>query len=133
MSVHTFWIVAVGLSAALVGGAPAAFAHEMTERYIPVGQSPGLSGRYTVIGTLQSINTRDQTVAIAGPAGASSAKITQRTKIWVDRSKLGLTHLRGTLADLRPGLTVEVKHEGHARGVSSGPAEWIKVQLPESR
>jgi hypothetical protein len=130
MSVRTFLVALVGLSGLLAAGAPAA--HEMTERYIPVGRSPGLSGRYSVIGTVQAVNPRDQTVVIAGPTGTWTAKITERTKIWVDRSRLRLTNLKGTFADLRPGLAVEVKHVGHARGISSGPAEWIKVQLPPS-
>jgi hypothetical protein len=129
MTVRKFFVGVVGMSALLGGGPPAASAQEMTERYIPVGQSPGLSGKYTVIGKIQTINVRDQTVAIVGTTGSWSAKITERTKIWLDRSKLRLTNRKGTFSDLRQGVTVEVKHEDHRRGVSSGPAEWIKVQI----
>jgi hypothetical protein len=132
MTVRTFVIGMAGLSALLSLGAPAVVAHEMTERFIPIGQSPGLSGRYTVIGKIQTINPGDRTVVIVGAPGTVSAKITEKTKIWVDRSMLRLTNLKGTLADLRPGATVEVKHEDHVRGVSSGPAEWIKVRVPAS-
>ena len=124
-------VVVVGMGALLWCGRPA-FAHEMTERYIPIGQSPGLSGKYSVIGKVQATNVRDQTVAIVGSTGTWSAKITERTKIWLDRSTLRLTNLKGTFADLRPGVTVEVKHEGHQRGIFSGPAEWIKVQASAS-
>ena len=122
----------IAISALLWVGSPAPAAHEMTERYIPVGQSPGLSGKYTVTGKVQTIDARSQTVAIAGTTATWSAKITERTKIWLDRSKLRLTNLKGAFSDLRPGLTVEVKPEGHRRGISSGPAEWIKVQIPAS-
>jgi hypothetical protein len=128
MTIRKFVVVVVGMGV-LLGGGPPASAHEMTERYIPVGQSPGLSGKYTVIGKVQTINVRDQTVAIVGATGTWSAKVTARTKIWLDRSKVRLTNLKGTFSDLRPGATVEVKHEGHQRGISSGPAEWIKVQV----
>ena len=131
MTVRTFWVGVVGVSV-LLWAAPPTFAQEMTERYIPVGESPGLSGKHTIIGKVQAINPRDQTVAIVGPTGTSIAKVTERTKIWVDRSKLRLTNLKGTWADLRPGLTVEVKHADQARSVSNGPAEWIKVQIPAS-
>lgn len=127
-----FFVGVIGMSALLWLGSPAPAAHEMTERYIPVGQSPGLSGKYTVIGKVQTIDARNQTVAIAGATRTSSAKITERTKIWLDRSKLRLTNVKGTFSDLRPGLTVEVKHEGHRRGTSSGPAEWVKVEIPAS-
>ncbi len=132
MTVGKFVVGVVGMSALLWGGPLAASAHEMTERYIPVGQSPGLSGKYTVIGKIQTINVRDQTVAIVGTTGSWSAKVTEKTKIWLDRSKLRLTNLKGTFSDLRPGATVEVKPEGHLRGVFSGPAEWIKVQISAS-
>jgi hypothetical protein len=104
----------------------------MTERFIPIGESPGLSGKYTVIGKLQSVNAREQTCSVVAASGALNVKVTSRTKIWLDRSRLRQTNLKGTFADLRPGATVEVKPEGHQRGVSSGPAEWIKVQVPAS-
>lgn len=130
MTLWRFFVGVVGMSA-LLGGPGAASAHEMTEKYIPIGQSPGLSGKYSVIGKVQATNVRDQTVAIVGSRGTWSAKITERTKIWLDRSKLRLTNLKGTFADLRQGVTVEVKHEGQ-RGIFSGPAEWIKVEISAS-
>lgn len=134
MTVRKLVVAVVGMSALLWGGASTPSAQQMTEQYIPIGQSPGLSGKYTVIGKLQSVNAREQTCAVAGATGALNVKITERTKIWLDRSKLQQANLRGTFADLRPGATVEVKAEGHQRGASSGPgpAEWIKVQVPAS-
>ncbi len=131
MTVRTFVLAVVGMSPLFLG-APAPSAQEMTERFIPVGQSPGLSGKATVIGKIQAINARDQTVTIAGPAGTWSAKVTERTKIWLDRSMSRKTNLTGTFSDLRQGLTVEVKPDGSQRGAQSGPAEWIKVQIPPS-
>jgi hypothetical protein len=132
MTIRKFVVVIVGMGV-LLGGGPPASAHEMTERYIPIGQSPGLSGKYCVIGKVQATNPRDRTVAIVGSTGTWNAKVTERTKIWLDRSKLRLTNLKGTFADLRPGATVEVKPEDHQRGVSSGPAEWIKVEVSAPR
>ena len=132
MTVRTFVLAVVGMSPLFLGAPPAPSAQEMTERFIPVGQSPGLSGKATVIGKIQAINARDQTVTIAGPAGTWSAKVTERTKIWLDRSMSRKTNLTGTFSDLRQGLTVEVKPEGSQRGAQSGPAEWIKVQIPPS-
>jgi hypothetical protein len=128
MTIRRFVVALVGMSAFLVGGTPAPSAQEMTEQFIPVGQSPGLSGKYTVIGKLQSVNTREQICSVASAAGTVNAKITERTRIWLDRSLLRQPNVKGTIADLKPGLTVEVKPEGHQSGVSNGPAEWIKVQ-----
>ena len=129
MNVRTFLVGVVGMSALVAAGASA---QEMTERFIPIGQSPGLSGKHTVIGKIQDVNARDQTVAIVAPAGAWNAKVTDRTKIWLDRSSLRQPNLKGTFADLRPGATVEVKPEGRQAGASGGPAEWIKVQVSAS-
>jgi hypothetical protein len=132
MTFRKFVVVGVGMGV-LLGGGPPVSAHEMTERYIPIGQSPGMSGKYSGIGKVQATNPRDRTVVIVGSTGTWSAKVTERTRIWLDRSKLRLTNLKGTFADLRPGATVEVKHEDHQRGVSSGPAEWIKVEVSAPR
>jgi hypothetical protein len=132
MNVKVFVLAVVGISALLWGGPWAVSAQKMTEQFIPVGQSPGLSGKYTVIGTVQAVNVRNQTVTIAGPAGAWSAKVTERTRIWLDRSKIRLANVKGTFADLRTGVTVEVKQEDHTRASADGPAEWIKIQIDTS-
>jgi len=132
MNVKMFVLGVIGISALLGGGPWAASAQKTTEQFIPVGQSPGLSGKYTVIGTVQAVNTRDQTVTIAGPAGTLSAKVTERTRIWLDRSKIRQTSVKGTFADLRTGVTVEVKHEDPTRVSAGGPAEWINIQIATS-
>lgn len=130
MTVRKLVVGMIGVSAFLLSGGPSATsAQEATERYIPIGQSPGVSGKQTVIGKLAEVNTRDQTVTIVGPSGTSRVKVTPRTKIWLDRSQLGQTNLKGTIADLRQGATVEMKPEGQQRGASDGSCEWIKVQV----
>jgi hypothetical protein len=129
MTTWRFVVALVGMSAVLGSGPAAPAAQEMTEQYVPIGQSPGLSGKYTVIGKLQSVNAQEQTCAIADTTGELNVKVTERTKIWLDRSKLQQPNLPGTFADLRPGATVEVKPEDPRRAVSSGPAEWIKVEV----
>jgi len=129
MTAWRFVVALVGMSAVLGSSPSAPAAQEMTEQYVPIGQSPGLSGKYTVIGKLQSVNAQEQTCAIADPTGQLNVKVTERTKIWLDRSKLQQPNVEGTFADLRPGAMVEVKPAEHPRGVGSGPAEWIKVEV----
>ena len=114
----------------LWGGTPYAHGQKTTEIYIPLGQSPGLSGKVTVIGTIEVINAQDQTIKIAGPSGPVSAQVTGRTKIWLDKSYLGLTNAEGGFADLQKGRMVEVKYEGRERR-DKGPVEWIKVKVAE--
>ena len=110
------------------GTTSSAYGQKATEMYIPVGQSPGASGKHTVIGKIEGLDPQHRTVTIAGPSGKHTATITKRTKIWLDRSTLKLTNQKGTFSDLQVGRTVEVKYED-PKQMGKGAAEWIKVQL----
>ncbi len=65
------------------------------------------------------------------PGEEWSVQITDRTEIWLDRSKLRLANRAGSLNDLKEGLMVEVKYQDDAQR-GKGPAVWIKVQLTKS-
>ncbi len=119
---------AMWVSLLLWHGAPYAHGQKAVEMFIPLGQSPGLSGKVTVIGEIDAVNAQQRTITIAGPAEAWVAEVTDRTKIWLDRSQLRLTNRAGAFDDLATGLRVEVKYQSDGpRG--TGPAEWIKVQV----
>jgi hypothetical protein len=120
-------VVVIGIL--LLAGMPTAYGQKATEMFIPVGQSPGLSNKISIIGTIETIDARAQTVVVVGPSGSWSATVTDRTKIWLDKSKLRLSNQKGTFTDLRKGLLAEVKYE--EAGVNRGPADWIKVQITE--
>ena len=111
----------------VLGGAADAHGQEATEMFVPIGQSPGLSGKVTVIGTIDAVDAGNRTITIAGGSATSRAEVTDRTDVWLDRSKLRLPNQKGTFADLKRGLVVEVKYEDDARR-GMGPARWIKVQ-----
>jgi len=119
----------VGIGVLLLGGTPSAHGQKATEMFIPIGQSPGLSNKISIVGTIETIDARGQTIVVAGPSGSWDATITDRTKIWLDKSKLALPNQKGTFTDLRKGLLAEVKYE--EAGVSRGPADWIKVRITE--
>lgn len=105
--------------------APHALGQRSAERFIPIGKSPGLSGKLTYMGKIATVDAKGRTIG-----GKSwSAAVTERTRIWLDRSKLGRSNTTGTFADLKASSVVEVKYAGTARGRSSGPAEWIKVEV----
>ena len=124
--------IITGMAVVLWGGAPSAHGQKATEIFIPVGQSPGVSGTVAISGTIDRIDQQGRTVAVVGPSGSWSATITDRTKIWLDRSKLRLTNQTGTFADLKKGLLVEVKYQDpEAKSKGKGPAEWVKVQITE--
>lgn len=52
-------------------------------------------------------------------------QVTDKTRIWIDRSKLKLTSVTGSFGDLQKGRRVEVKYEDPA---SREVADWVKVE-----
>jgi len=122
MSKH---LTIIGIICFLMIGASSIYAEKATELYIPVGQSPGLSGKYTVMGKIDQVNSQNQTLKMSGPSGSYTVKLTENTAIYLDWSNVKRTNTYGTLADCKAGDTVEVKFEDNSR---NKPIEWIKVQ-----
>jgi len=102
------------------------YAQKETEVFIPVGMSPGVSGKYSVIGRVESVNWSDSSVTISQEGGLKNVKITRDTKIYLDRSKLKLTNRKCSMSDCKPGRLVEAKYKDNKPGSS---IEWLKVQL----
>jgi hypothetical protein len=121
----------LGVFAIIAGlSAPtAASAQEATEIFIPLGQSPGVSNKTSVIGPIESVDERSRTCSITASTGAVTFKVTDRTRIWRDRTLLKQRNEVGTFGDLRKGRKVEVKLEP---GEGQRPADWIKVQITEA-
>lgn len=115
--------IAPALSVALMlAGAVSAPGQQATERYIPIGRSPGLAGDLVSRGPIERVDAEAGTLEVAGGHGV--IRLSERTRIWIDRSAQGLTNLRGSLADLRPGLTVEIK----TVAAEQHEADWIKIR-----
>ena len=122
---NRFFAMAIVIGA--LGSAFEAVAQEATEMFVPIGQSPGISNKTTVIGTVQALNAAARTVTVAGPSGPQTFAITDKTRIWLDRSAFKQSNQSDSLADLRQGRKVEVKLQ--PAGAKPG-ADWIKVQVP---
>ena len=101
------------------------YAQKTTERFIPIGQSPGLSGKFTLIGKIEAVDLQKKALTCADSTGSHIVKVTEQTPIWLDRSRLNQTNQTGTLTDCQKGRPVEVKFVDKER--KEGPAEWIKV------
>jgi len=108
--------------------ASSAFAQQATERYIPLGQSPGLSARQTYVGVIAEADPGARTVTFGTGTAHRSVRITPKTWIWIDRSKFGLPSMAGSFDDLKSGRRAEVKYVDESRREA---ADWIKV-VPES-
>jgi hypothetical protein len=109
-----------------LGGTLEASGQQATEMFIPIGQSPGLSNKGSVIGTLKSVDPGKRMVTISNSSGAQTVGITDRTMIWLDRSEQKQPNQDGGINDLQKGRKIEIKvRKGEAKAV----AEWIKVQV----
>ena len=120
-----YWLARVIVVVALAGVSEA-FGQEATEMYIPIGQSPGVSSKSTLLGTIESVDPGKRMLTVSGPAGTRKFQIAERTLIWIDRSAQKQRNQTGTLADLQRGRKVEIKP---GEGAGQAVAKWIKVQL----
>jgi hypothetical protein len=118
----------LGVAIALVSAVFQVHAQKETERYIPLGQSPGVSQKYTSIGEIADVDQQKQMVTIVEPAGRRKVKITEKTRVWLDRTKLKQANLAGSFADLQKGRRVEVKYEDPER---RQVADWVKVEIAQ--
>lgn len=99
-----------------------AAAQQATEQYIPIGESPGLSGFETYIGEIRSVETAEHAFFVDGPDGVMRVAVTPETRIYLDRSGTGLSNGVGSYADCEAGSRVEVLIS------PDGTATWIKVK-----
>ncbi len=113
--------ILTALLGALLLGAPQALAQKATEQFIPIGQSPGLSGKMTEIGTIAAVDRTTRTITLDGRIIA----VTARTRIWLDRSKLKQPSAPVEFADLAVGRRIEVSYQDETR---KDTARWIKIE-----
>lgn len=117
-------IIGLVVPALLLAGA--ASAQERTERFIPIGKSPGVSGVSSLIGTIQAADADHRTITVASGAETRTVRVTEDTDIWIDRSAIRQTNLVGTWSDLEVGRTVEVKYADLDK---KEDADWVKVAV----
>lgn len=98
-------------------------AQQTTERFIPIGQSPGISGLLSTIGTIGNFDATAGTLEIEATDGRKSFRVTAQTRIWIDRSAARQASLVGDRDDLAAGSRVEVMH----RRDDPQAADWIKI------
>ena len=118
------WAFGMAFALVMLTGAEPVFAQKATERFIPIGRSPGLSGVYSNIGRIDAIEKQRKLMFVRGDKGFWSCRVTKDTRIWIVRSGQDALSEVGTFEDLSRGLRVEVKYKDDKRREN---AEWIKV------
>ena len=117
--------IAVAVAILLVSSA-CVQAQKSTEVFIPIGKSPGVSGKYSVMGKVDQLRYTDSTLTIQEPSGFKSIRVNSSTEIYLDKSRLKQSNKMGSWSDVKSGLTAEVKYTDNKPGA---PAEWIKLLL----
>ncbi len=117
---------ALGLAIVLLCAVAPAHAQKSTEQFIPIGMSPGVSHKNTCLGVVDTLSMQERVVTVREPAARRAIRITDKTLIWLDRSKLKLSNLRGRLADIQRGRRVEIKYADPETRLL---AEWVKVEM----
>jgi hypothetical protein len=108
----------------LLGWTGTAGAQRATEQYIPIGQSPGISGVRSYIGPITAVDPQRRTFTVQDTTGPRTIKVAERTRIWLDRSAERLSNEAGEMSDLQVGRRVEVKYlDDQTRDT----ADWVKV------
>lgn len=104
------------------------FAQYTAEVFIPLGQSPGLSGKHTMLGTINAVNIQNNTLSIGNSSGLTNLKVSAGTQIWLDQSQLKLNNRKTSIQQLKKGMQAEVKF---IKNEKNGAVEWIKVRHAE--
>lgn len=122
-------LLSISCAMILLPAGTIAYAQRSTEMYIPIGQSPGISGKQTAIGTITEVRQQDRVITCSLASGTISAKITPKTKVWIDRTRAKRASGYGSFADCTKGRKVEVKYLNNDRR-DGGEADWVKVEAP---
>ena len=120
-------VMRLATAAALCLAVSGAQAQRETEMFVPIGQSPGLSGKHTLLGTVMAIDSAQRSLTVKDAAGAEvRVQTIDITRQWLDRSTLSQPNRKANAADYRVGMTVEVKLRNNDRAL--GMAEWVKLK-----
>lgn len=114
--------LATVLLIALLAGT--AQAQQSTERFIPIGFSPGVSNVSSFIGPVTAVDGSAQTFSLLVDGEARTLSVTAETRIWLDRSKVRKTNIDAGFGDIQPGRVIEVRYDTEDPEM----AVWVKIQ-----
>lgn len=120
--------IKMGLTTAVLAcaclGVTVGYAQQTTEQFIPIGMSPGVSGKSSFIGSITAVDGVAKTVSLLSNSGTKTLKITASTRIWLDRSKAGQSSIVGDFGDLETGRRIEALPSGQ----DPQTAAWVKIE-----
>ena len=103
---------------------PAGMAHPLTEKFIPIGMSPGVSNKVSFQGEITGVNRAAKSFSVRVDGSSKTFSVSSSTFIWLDRSKVRKPSIDGSFDDLESGRLIEVKYDSDDPAVAS----WIKIE-----
>lgn len=95
---------------------------QTTERYIPLGKSPGISASRSLIGEILDLDYDTYAMTVAAGKRTATVTMTPDTIYYVDRSHIKKTNATGSFEDCTVGQRVEVYLDDRGKVV------WVKVR-----
>ena len=117
------WLATILFTISL-SGTPVVYGQQTTEQFIPIGQSPGISNKYSYIGSIIAVDRDANTLTVESERGTKKIRVLPKTRIWLDRSKVKRTNITANYSDCEVGRTVEVMYDHDDHDV----ADWIKIE-----
>jgi len=102
------------------------YGQRSTEQYIPMGKSPGVTRKYSMMGEIEKYDASSNSLTVVSPSGKTTIKLTDQTRIYLDRSKLRQRNTRGNFSDLKKGRYIEVKYKDPQNKTG---CDWIKIEM----
>ena len=116
-------VIAIVLMLSII---PIIYGQKSTEQYIPIGKSPGITRKYSMMGEIEQYDPATKSLTVTSSSGKTGMKVTDETRIYLDRSKLRQRNIKGNFSDLQKGRKVEVKYKDPQNKTT---ADWIKIEI----
>jgi len=116
-------VIAIVLMLSII---PIVYGQKSTEQYIPIGKSPGITRKYSMMGEIEQCDPATKSLTVISTYGKTTMKVTDETRIYLDRSKLRQRNIKGNFSDLQKGRKVEVKYKDPQNKTT---ADWIKIEI----
>ena len=99
-------------------------AQQTTEKFIPIGMSPGVSGKSSHLGNITAVDSAAKSFSMQIDGDNKVISVAPTTWIWLDRSKSKKPNLDGGFGALETGSRVEV----FMNPGDPAKAAWIKIE-----
>lgn len=102
-----------------------ALSQQATEVYIPIGQSPGVSGRDSIIGSISTVDRERYRMMISVAGETKMVTMTPATRYYLDKTRARKQNKTSSFEDCEVGQRIEAYVD------DDGNAVWVKIEAPD--